>query len=86
MPRRVLKGTAVSTVADKTVVVRVDRAYKHPLYGKTIRTSKKYHAHDEDNSVQVGDQVKIIECRPISKLKRFEVLKSASKSAEASAK
>jgi len=78
MPRRILKGTVVSNKSDKTVVVRVDRAVKHPLYGKTIRLSKKYHAHDESNQVQEGTSVKIIECKPFSRLKRWEVLTDTS--------
>lgn len=73
MPRRVLKGTVVSAKTEKTIVVRVDRATKHPLYGKTIRTSSKYHAHDENSSCKEGDTVRIIECRPYSRLKRWEV-------------
>lgn len=73
MPRRVLKGTVVSAKTEKTIVVRVDRATKHPLYGKTIRTSSKFHAHDENNSCKEGDTVRIIECRPHSRLKRWEV-------------
>ena len=73
MPRRILKGVVVSAKSPKTVVVRVDRSYKHPLYGKTIRSSKKYHAHDEASAVQEGDNVRIIECRPHSRLKRWEV-------------
>ena len=78
MPKRVLKGTVVSDKTDKTVVVNVTRAYKHPLYGKTIRTNKKYHAHDELNQFKIGDAVKIIESKPYSKLKRWEVMTTAS--------
>ena len=74
MPRRVLKGTVVSDKGDKTVVVKVERTFKHPLYGKTIRSSKKYHAHDENNTVKEGDVISIVECKPYSKLKRFEVV------------
>ncbi|MDD9911481.1 MAG: 30S ribosomal protein S17 [Alphaproteobacteria bacterium] len=74
MPRRVLQGEVVSTKADKTAVVLVERTVTHPLYGKTMRKSKKYHAHDADNSCTVGQKVQIIETTPISKLKRFEVL------------
>lgn len=74
MPRKILKGTVVSTKAEKTVVVRVDRTFKHPLFGKTIRKSKKYHAHDESNEIQDGTLVKIIECKPFSRLKRWEIL------------
>ena len=74
MPKRVLTGTVVSDKADKTVVVRVERRVKHPLYGKIIRLSKKYHAHDEGNAYAVGEQVRIQECAPVSKLKTWEVL------------
>ena len=74
MPKRVLTGTVVSDKADKTVVVRVERRVKHPLYGKIIKLSKKYHAHDEGNDFRVGEQVRIEECAPISKLKTWTVL------------
>ena len=74
MPKRVLIGTIVSDKGDKTVTVRVDRRVKHPLYGKIIRRSKKYHAHDEDNSIKAGETVRIEETRPISKLKTWKVL------------
>ena len=74
MPKRVLTGTVVSDKADKTVVVRVERRVKHPLYGKIIKLSKKYHAHDEGNAFRPGEQVRIQECAPISKLKTWTVL------------
>jgi len=74
MPKRILEGTVVSDANDMTVVVSVERAVKHPLYGKIIRTSKKYHAHDENNQFKIGDNVKIIESKPYSKLKRWAVL------------
>ena len=74
MPKRVLTGTVVSDKADKTVVVRVERRVKHPLYGKIIKRSKKYHAHDEANAYRPGEQVRIEECAPISKLKTWTVL------------
>ena len=74
MPKRVLTGTVVSDKADKTVVVRVERRVKHPLYGKIIKLSKKYHAHDESNAFKAGEQVRIEECAPISKLKTWTVL------------
>ena len=74
MPRRVLQGTVVSDKADKTIVVRVERRVMHPLYKKYIRRSKKYAAHDETNRYKTGDQVRIQECRPISKRKRWEVV------------
>ena len=74
MPKRVLTGTIVSDKGDKTVVVRVERRVKHPLYGKIIRLSKKYHAHDEGNAFKLGEQVRIEECAPVSKLKSWTVL------------
>ena len=74
MPKRVLTGTVVSDKADKTVVVRVERRVKHPLYGKIIKLSKKYHAHDEGNAHRVGEQVRIEECAPVSKLKTWTVI------------
>ena len=74
MPKRVLTGTVVSDKGDKTVVVRVERRVKHPLYGKIIKLSKKYHAHDAGNAFKAGEQVRIEECAPISKLKTWTVL------------
>ena len=74
MPKRVLTGTVVSDKAQKTVVVRVERRVKHPLYGKIIRLSKKYHAHDAANEFHVGEVVRIEECAPISKLKTWKVV------------
>ncbi len=74
MPKRVLSGTVVSDKGDKTIVVRVERRVKHPLYGKIIRLSKKYHAHDEGNAFRLGEQVRIQECAPVSKLKTWEVI------------
>ncbi len=74
MPRRVLTGTVVSDKMNKTVVVRIDRRVMHPLYKKIITRSKKYAAHDETDSLAVGDTVRIRECRPISRNKRFEVI------------
>ena len=74
MPKRVLSGTVVSDKGDKTVVVRVERRVKHPLYGKIIRLSKKYHAHDEGNAFKLGEQIRIEECAPVSKLKSWKVL------------
>lgn len=78
--RRALVGTVSSDKMDKTVVVVVERVTRHPLYGKTIRQHKRYKAHNEDNSVRVGDTVRIRECRPISKDKKFfveEIVKRA---------
>ena len=77
MPKRVLTGTVVSDKTDKTVVVRVERRVKHPLYGKIIKRSKKYHAHDEGNEFKEGQIVRIEETRPISKLKTWRVLGTA---------
>jgi len=74
MPKRILSGTVVSDKPEKTVVVRVERRVKHPLYGKIIKLSKKYHAHDEDNAFKAGEQVRIEECSPISKLKSWKVI------------
>ena len=74
MPKRVLTGTVVSDKTDKTVVVRVERRVKHPLYGKIIKRSKKYHAHDSANEFRMGEIVRIEECAPISKLKTWKVV------------
>ena len=74
MPKRVLTGTVVSDKGDKTIVVSVERRVKHPLYGKIIRLSKKYHAHDAANEFHVGEIVRIEECAPISKLKTWKVV------------
>ena len=74
MPKRTLQGTVVSDAADKTVVVSVERQFRHPLYKKFIRRSKKYAVHDEENRCKIGESVRIQECRPISKRKRWVVL------------
>ncbi|ONF97168.1 30S ribosomal protein S17 [Sphingomonas jeddahensis] len=74
MPKRVLTGLIVSDKGDKTVVVNVERKVKHPLYGKIIRRSKKYHAHDEGNEFKQGETVRIEETAPISKLKTWKVV------------
>ena len=71
--RKTRVGTVVSDKMDKTVVVRVERRYAHPLYGKQVTRSKKYHAHDEKNEYRIGDTVRIMETRPLSKLKRWRV-------------
>jgi len=71
--RRMLVGTVISDKMDKTVVVSVQRVSQHPLYGKVIRLNRKYKAHNEDNAAQAGDVVRIRECRPISKEKKFFV-------------
>jgi small subunit ribosomal protein S17 len=77
MPRRVMTGTVVSDKGDKTVVVKVERTFLHPVLKKTVRRSKHYHAHDEQNAYKVGQLVEISECSPKSKLKRWEVVGSA---------
>ena len=74
MPKRVLSGTVVSDKNDKTVVVRVERRFAHPLMKKTVRRTKRYQAHDESNQVKVGDTVRIQECAPISRNKRWAVV------------
>ena len=74
MPKRVLTGVIVSDKGEKTVVVNVERKVKHPLYGKIIRRSKKYHAHDEGNEFKQGETVRIEEIAPMSKLKTWKVL------------
>jgi small subunit ribosomal protein S17 len=72
--RKIRKGVVVSDAPDKTVVVKVERRFAHPLYGKVITRSRKHHVHDENNEYQVGDIVRIQETRPLSKLKRWRVL------------
>ena len=84
MPRRVLQGTVVSDKGDKTVIVSVERRVVHPIYKKYIRQTKRYMAHDEANQFKVGDVVKIRECRPLSRRKRWEVLTGAEAEAAAS--
>ena len=74
MPKRILQGTVVSDKSDKTVVVKVERRFAHPMFRKTVRRSKKYKAHDESNQFKTGDTVSIQECAPISKDKRWTVL------------
>ena len=74
MPKRILQGQVVSDANHQTIVVNVERRFRHPVLKKTLRKTKKYHAHDVDNSAKVGDMVRIIECAPISKLKRWELL------------
>ena len=77
IPKRIMQGVVVSDKMDKTVVVNVERKFPHPLYKKYIKRSKRYHAHDENNTHKVGDTVSIQECRPLSKTKRWEVVSSA---------
>tara|TARA_Y100001958_G_scaffold5037_1_gene3126 strand:- start:59 stop:289 length:231 start_codon:yes stop_codon:yes gene_type:complete len=74
MTKKILKGKVKSTKSNKTIVVEVVRKYRHPFYGKVIRRSKKYHAHDEKNKFKEGENVSIIETKPISKLKRWQVI------------
>ncbi|MBX3503006.1 MAG: 30S ribosomal protein S17 [Alphaproteobacteria bacterium] len=74
MPKRILEGVVVSDKMDKTVVVEVERRVQHPVYKKFIRRSKRYHAHDESNTVKTGTTVRIIESRPLSKTKRWVVI------------
>ena len=77
MPKRIMQGVVVSDKMDRTVVVNVERKFPHPLYKKYIKRSKRYHAHDENNTHKVGDIVSIQGCRPLSKTKRWEVVSSA---------
>ncbi len=76
MPKRILTGVVTSNANEQTVTVSVERRFTHPVLKKTIRKSKKYRAHDEKNAYNVGDQVRIIECAPRSKTKRWEVLEA----------
>ena len=74
MPKRILQGTVLSDKQDKTITVLVERKFRHPVLKKVIKRSKKYSAHDADNKFNIGDKVKIIESKPISKLKRWVVI------------
>ncbi|RYH04377.1 30S ribosomal protein S17 [Salipiger sp. IMCC34102] len=76
MPKRILQGVVTSNQNEQTVTVSVERRFKHPLLHKTVRKSKKYRAHDENNAFNVGDMVRIQECAPKSKTKRWEVIAS----------
>ncbi|WP_238365171.1 30S ribosomal protein S17 [Mesobacterium pallidum] len=76
MPKRILQGTVTSDANAQTITVLVERRFKHPVLKKTIRKSKKYRAHDENNAYKVGDSVRIVECAPRSKTKRWEVLEA----------
>ena len=80
MPKRILQGVVVSDKQDKTVVVKVERRFTHPLFKKTVRRSKNFHAHDEANTYKVGDEVRIEETRPLSKLKSWVVVDAVAKS------
>ena len=77
MPKRVLQGVVVSAKPDKTIIVNVERRFKHPVYKKTVKVSKKYAAHDPYNRYKEGDQVRIVESRPISKTKSWIVYDSS---------
>jgi len=77
MPKRILNGVVVSDKNDKTIIVRVERRFAHPEMKKTVRSTKRYHAHDEGNTAKVGDMVRIEECKPISKQKRWTILSEA---------
>ena len=79
MPKRILQGVVVSDKQEKTLVVKVERRFTHPLLKKTVRRSKNYHAHDENQQFKVGDQVSIEETKPISKIKRWTVLGTEAK-------
>ena len=80
MPKRILSGTICKATNKKTVVVEVERTFKHPIYKKYIKRSKKYHAHDETDALRVGDKVMIEETRPISKLKTWKVISNEKRS------
>ena len=74
MPKRILQGVVVSDKNDKTIVVRVERRFTHPMMKKTVRRTKKYHAHDEANTAKTGDIVRIEECRPMSRNKTWSLV------------
>jgi small subunit ribosomal protein S17 len=78
MPKKILSGTVVSDKPNKTVTVLVERKYSHPLLKKVIKVRKKYNAHDENNKYKIGDKVSIIESKPFSKNKKFQVMESSS--------
>ena len=77
MPKRILKGVVVSDKPNKTITVLIERKYSHPVLKKVVKVRKKYNAHDENNKFKTGDKVSIIESRPFSKNKRFEVMESS---------
>ena len=79
MPRRILEGEVVGDQNDKTITVLVERRYRHPVYKKYIKSTDKYRAHDENNAHKIGDRVSIIECRPISKNKKWTLVTEDSK-------
>tara|TARA_B100001027_G_scaffold207714_1_gene172373 strand:+ start:309 stop:545 length:237 start_codon:yes stop_codon:yes gene_type:complete len=74
MPKKILTGIVISDKPNKTITVIVERKYQHPLFKKVVRSKKKYSVHDENNKYKNGDTVKIIECKPFSKTKKFEVI------------
>ena len=74
MPKKILNGVVVGDKENKTIKVMVERKYQHPLFKKVVKRKKKYSAHDEENKFKIGDKVSIIECKPYSKNKKFEVL------------
>ena len=74
MPKKILNGLVVSSKPDKTITVVVERKYQHPVLKKVIKAKKKYSAHDENNKFKIGDKVSIVECKPFSKSKKFQVL------------
>ncbi len=76
MPKKILNGIVVSDKGNKSITVAVERKYQHPVLQKVVKTKKKYHVHDEKNTYKIGDKVKIIESRPISKTKKFKVMES----------
>jgi small subunit ribosomal protein S17 len=77
--RKVRQGVVVSDARDKTITVRIDSAKSHPVYGKIVRSSMKLHAHDESNEASVGDLVRLVECRPISRQKRWRLVEIVEK-------
>ena len=77
MPKKILSGIVVSDKPDKTITVVVERKYQHPIFKKVIKSKKKYSVHDKDNKYKNGDKVSIIECKPYSKTKKFEVMRES---------
>lgn len=83
--RRLVQGVVVSDRMQQTITVVIDRTYRHPKYGKYVRKSKKYHAHDEDSVARIGDLVELVQCRPLSRLKRWRLLRVVTKGSGAQA-
>ena len=77
--RKVRQGVVTSDGRDRTITVRVDTSRRHPIYGKTVRSSSKLHAHDESNEAGIGDVVRVVECRPLSKQKRWRLVEIVEK-------